>query len=168
MGGIRTRIVAAGGIFLGLFCMVALTAQRGGPYGQGVVRWVSTAWLQEHLKDPNLLILDVQPNVHDYFAQHIPGAVYFNEGLLRVSDHGMPARYAPAQAIEMEFRRTGLNNDTPVVVYTGKGRFSGAGEGLGQRPPMSFSCSNSISAIPTSSCTRALSPNGARTGIIPR
>ena len=36
------------------------------PPGEGVVKWVSTEWLDEHLEDKNLMMLDVQPNVHDY------------------------------------------------------------------------------------------------------
>lgn len=117
---------------VGLSGLVVPAAQPAGPRGKGVVQWVSTDWLQNHLKDTNLLILDTQPNVHDYFSQHIPGAVYFSEGLLRDSDRGMPAKYVPAQALEMELRRTGVSNETPVVVYTAKGKFSGTGDGLAQ------------------------------------
>jgi thiosulfate/3-mercaptopyruvate sulfurtransferase len=54
------------------------------PYGKGTVKWISTDWLLEHLQDPNLMILDTQPNVHDYILEHIPGALYLNEGLFRV------------------------------------------------------------------------------------
>jgi thiosulfate/3-mercaptopyruvate sulfurtransferase len=51
---------------------------------------------------------------------------------LRAPDHGMPVRYLAPQAIELLFNRVGLSNDTPVVVYTGKGALSGTGDGLGQ------------------------------------
>ncbi len=34
--------------------------------------------------------------------------------------------------METLFRRIGLNNDMPVVVYTGKGKLTGSGDGLGQ------------------------------------
>ena len=36
------------------------------PPGEGKIKWVSTAWLEEHLEGENLMILDVQPTVHDY------------------------------------------------------------------------------------------------------
>jgi len=102
------------------------------PHGEGVVKWVSTDWLERHLLDDGLMVLDVQPNVHDYFKEHIPGAVYMNEGLLRVPRRGLPAQYAPPEAIEANFRRVGLRADLPVVVYTGVGPHTGWGNGLEQ------------------------------------
>jgi thiosulfate/3-mercaptopyruvate sulfurtransferase len=102
------------------------------PYGKGQVKWVSTEWLETHLVDENLMILDVQPNVHDYIQEHIPGAVYMNEGLLRVPLKGLPAQYVPPEAIQAVVRRVGLKADVPVVVYTGTGPFKGWGGGLEQ------------------------------------
>ncbi|MFY9195194.1 MAG: rhodanese-like domain-containing protein, partial [Methanoculleus sp.] len=46
------------------------------PRGDGVVKLVTTEWLADHLDDDDLVILDIQPNVHDYIQEHIPGAVY--------------------------------------------------------------------------------------------
>lgn len=103
-----------------------------GPKGEGTVKWVSTQWLAEHLRDEDLQILDVQPDVHDYFMEHIPGARYMNQGLLRVPLLGMPAMYAPPEAIQANVRRVGLDPDVPVVVYTGVGPFKGWGDGLEQ------------------------------------
>jgi thiosulfate/3-mercaptopyruvate sulfurtransferase len=45
------------------------------PEGSGPVRWVSTEWLADHLKDPGLAIIDVQSNIHEYVKAHIPGAM---------------------------------------------------------------------------------------------
>jgi thiosulfate/3-mercaptopyruvate sulfurtransferase len=101
------------------------------PSGEGKVKWISTDWLKEHLKD-DLMILDIQPNVHDYILEHIPGAIYFNEGLLRIPLKGCPAVYASPEAIQTNLRRVGLHPDTPVVVYTGTGAFKGWGDGLEQ------------------------------------
>jgi len=102
------------------------------PQGEGKVKWVTTQWLEEHLEDDNLQILDVQPNVHDYFIEHVPGARYMNEGLLRVPLHGVPAMYVPPEAIQANVRRVGLRPDVPVVVYTGVGPYKGWGDGLEQ------------------------------------
>ena len=63
---------------------------RNYPFGIGPVKLVSTDWLNEHLQDKNMMLLDVQPNIHDYIKEHIPGAVYMSEGLLRVSQKGKP------------------------------------------------------------------------------
>ncbi|MFW6117631.1 MAG: sulfurtransferase [Thermoproteota archaeon] len=102
------------------------------PKGEGKVKWVSTDWMQDHLSDENLMILDCQPNVHDYIQAHLEGAIYMNEGLFRVPLNGKPAMYVPPQSIKSVFSRVGLQADTPVVVYTGTGPFSGGGNGLEQ------------------------------------
>ena len=102
------------------------------PFGKGIVKWVSPDWLGNHMNDDDLMILDTQPNIHDYIQQHIPHAVYMNESLLRVPLGGMPGNYIPEEAAEHIFRRVGLNSDVPVVVYTGKGAFKGWGDGLEQ------------------------------------
>jgi len=116
----------------GPICLRGSAAARESPYGSGVVKLVSTEWLQDHLKDADLIIVDAQTDVYDYLDQHIPGAVHLSDQTLRAPDHGMPVRYLAPQAIELLFNRVGLRNDTPVVVYTGKGAVSSTGDGLGQ------------------------------------
>ncbi len=102
------------------------------PDGEGKVKWVSTDWLDNHKKDEKLMILDVQPDIHDYISEHIPGAIYFNQRLLRVPLNGRPGVYVPSTAIQSLFRRVGLKSEVPVVVYTGIGDFRGWGDGLEQ------------------------------------
>lgn len=102
------------------------------PRGDGKVKLVNAEWLDRHLHDANLTIVDVQPNIHDYVQEHIPGATYLTEGVLRVSSRGFPGSYSPNACLQESFRRAGIDADSPVVVYTGKGAFSGAGDGLGQ------------------------------------
>ncbi len=102
------------------------------PHGQGIVKWVSPQWLMAHLSDDSLIILDAQPNVHDYIIQHIPTAVYFNELSVHAPVNGRPAQYVPAVAFESIARRVGIRSDKSVVVYTGKGAFKGWGDGLEQ------------------------------------
>jgi thiosulfate/3-mercaptopyruvate sulfurtransferase len=101
------------------------------PLGSGFLKWTESGWLEENLGG-DFMIVDVQPNIHDYILEHIPGAVYFNPDLLRVSYKGMPGKYVPEEVIESLFRRVGLSNNYPVVVYTGVGGFKGWGDGLEQ------------------------------------
>jgi thiosulfate/3-mercaptopyruvate sulfurtransferase len=128
----RHIFVLSIGAALGLPFWTSAAGGRESPYGSGVVRLVSTQWLQDHLNDADLRIVDAQTDVYDYLAQHIPGAVHLSDQTLRAPDHGMPVRYLAPQAIELLFCRVGLRNDTPVVVYTGKGSVTGTGDGLGQ------------------------------------
>jgi thiosulfate/3-mercaptopyruvate sulfurtransferase len=106
--------------------------KRNDPYGSGPVKWVSTEWLYEHLNGGTLTIVDVQPNIHDYIAEHIPGAIYLNEGLLRTFRKNMPAEYVPSEAIAPVFCQAGLKANAPTVVYTGTGIFKSWGDGLEQ------------------------------------
>lgn len=101
-------------------------------YGFGNLKWVSTEWLAEHLDDDNLMILDTQPNVHDYFMAHIPGARYLNESTLRAPKEGMPAKILEPHQVGSLFSRVGITKDKVVVVYTANGGFKGWGDGLEQ------------------------------------
>lgn len=108
------------------------------PYGKGdgTLRWVSTGWLADHLKDEGLLILDCQPNIHEYVKDHIPGAVYWHEGLFRIHEGNIPTRWIPADAAQILFRTLGLDSERPVVVYSSGGPLttcsSFIGDGLEQ------------------------------------
>ena len=101
------------------------------PYGVGRLKWVSTDWLADHLED-GLTILDVQPDVHDYFLAHVPGAVYLTDKTLRAPLRGLPAQILTPEFIGGIFGRVGITNTEPVVVYTGKGGFKRIGDGLDQ------------------------------------
>lgn len=103
------------------------------PYskGDGKVKWVSTEWLGDN-QDAEIMIFDVQPDVHDYIKEHIPRAFYLNEWFFRQMQGNNPADYIPADAIQIIFMNLGIRKDIPTVVYTGKGAFSKRGEGLGQ------------------------------------
>ncbi len=96
------------------------------------IKLVSTEWLKKKLDDINLTIIDTQPDIHDYITEHIPGAVYFNQKLLRVPYQGTPGVYVPENVIKQLFSRIGIEKNKPVVVYTGKGEFRGWGDGLEQ------------------------------------
>lgn len=101
------------------------------PSGDRKVKWVSTDWLKDHIDD-RMTILDVQPNIHDYVAEHIPGAVFLDEGFLRAAKRGICGQFMCLKAVEPYFQRVGVQNDAPVLVYTGKGAVKGWGDGLEQ------------------------------------
>jgi thiosulfate/3-mercaptopyruvate sulfurtransferase len=101
------------------------------PIGRSVVKWVSTDWLADHLNDENLMILDVQPNVHDYIMGHLPGAIYLNESLLRSANNGLPAVFVPPEVLQPVFCQVGLEPNRPVAIYSASGRYSKCTAGLG-------------------------------------
>nr|MDO8134590.1 sulfurtransferase [Candidatus Njordarchaeum guaymaensis] len=102
------------------------------PPDEGKVKWVSTDWLNEHLEDQELMIVDAQPDTYDYVQQHIPGAVYLSERVLRASLNGLPAHYVSPENIQSIFRNIGVKADLLVVVYTGTGAFRVQGDGAEQ------------------------------------
>jgi thiosulfate/3-mercaptopyruvate sulfurtransferase len=102
------------------------------PRGTGAVKWISTDWLLEHHQDQGLVIVDTQPDVHDYIKAHIAGAVYLAEKTMRGYWHSVPAEWIAAEGAQSLIQRLGLSADTPIVVYTGTGLVKGWGDGLEQ------------------------------------
>jgi thiosulfate/3-mercaptopyruvate sulfurtransferase len=102
--------------------------------GDNPVQWISPAWLQDHLDD-HLLIIDTQPDVHEYLKGHIPGAVYAHEGLFRMHLGGHPARWLPPGVAELVLENLGVTRSGPVIIYgsrgpgSPRGKFHGDGAG---------------------------------------
>ena len=80
------------------------------PYGKGdrTVQWVSAEWLESHLHDKDLVVVDCQPNVHEYIQDHNPGAMYAHENLFRIHVGAIPTRSIPVDIAEFLFRSIGL------------------------------------------------------------
>ncbi len=95
---------------------------------------VSTLWLADHLKDPDLRILDASwylPGSDrdaraEYDAAHIPGARFFD--IDDVSDHRseLPHMAPPMEKFMSRLRKLGVGDGHQVVVYDGSGIFSAA------------------------------------------
>jgi thiosulfate/3-mercaptopyruvate sulfurtransferase len=86
---------------------------------------VSTVWLAEHLKDPNLVVLAVGDE-SDYAANHIPGSLFVNyhETHLMTAPSGLSVELPPMADLEKLFGKLGVSNDSHVVLYTLKTTFS--------------------------------------------
>ncbi len=108
-----------------------MTQDQPYPQGEGKVKWVSTEWLEDHLDD-DMTILDVQPNIHDYIVEHVPGAIFLNEEFLRCSLRGMCNVFQTAEGVQEYFRRVGVTRGKPALVYTGVGPVKKIGDGLEQ------------------------------------
>ncbi|MBW4709465.1 3-mercaptopyruvate sulfurtransferase [Roseobacter sp. YSTF-M11] len=95
---------------------------------------VSTTWLAQHLKDPDLRILDASwylPEAgrnarEEYDAAHIPGARFFD--IDDISDHrsDLPHMVPPVEKFMSRLRAMGVGDGHQVVVYDGAGLFSAA------------------------------------------
>ena len=80
---------------------------------------VDTAWLQDHLADRGVRIVDLRPAA-DYAKGHVPGAVNVDEaGLRNTSD---TETYLPApDAVAALVSRLGIERGTRVVAYDSAG-----------------------------------------------
>jgi thiosulfate/3-mercaptopyruvate sulfurtransferase len=95
---------------------------------------VSTDWLAQHLKDPDLRVLDASWYLPDagrdakaeYDAAHIPGARFLD--IEDISDHrsDLPHMAPPVEKFMSRMRAMGVGDGHQVVIYDGAGLLSAA------------------------------------------
>ncbi|MDB5539661.1 MAG: Sulfurtransferase [Devosia sp.] len=94
--------------------------------------FVSTAWLAEHLSDPDVAIVDGSwylPAVNrdpraEYLAGHIPGAIFFDVDQYADLSTGLPHMLMQSEAFGTLAGSLGIGDDMTIVVYDGMGLFS--------------------------------------------
>ena len=117
----KTRLVA-----LAVAIAAALVATRsplaGAAPAHGVPLVVSSAWLAEHLTDPNLVLLHVG-DAAEYTRAHLPGARLVAQRDVSVSSHdhenGLMLEMPSVDTLRAQLQRLGISNDSRVVVYYG-------------------------------------------------
>jgi len=96
----------------------------------------STAWLAEHLDEPDIRVVDIRgyvkkhdlgdgrqraeylPALEEYEEAHVPGAVYVDwTSDITDPDNPVPAQVAPLQRFAELMGNLGIGDDTHVVVY---------------------------------------------------
>lgn len=95
---------------------------------------VSTEWLENHLFDPDLRILDASYYLPDmgrdgkaeYHAGHIPGARFFDIDEISDTRSALPHMAPPVEKFMSRMRAMGVGDGHQVVVYDGYGLFSAA------------------------------------------
>ena len=95
---------------------------------------VSTSWLADHLKDPDLRVLDASwylPTENrdpeaEYQAAHIPGARFFDIDDISDRRSDLPHMVPPVEKFMSRMRAMGVGDGHQVVVYDGAGLMSAA------------------------------------------
>ncbi|MFN3232189.1 MAG: 3-mercaptopyruvate sulfurtransferase [Alphaproteobacteria bacterium] len=95
---------------------------------------VSTDWLLENLKAPDLRVVDASWYMPDegrdpkaeYDAGHIPGAVFFDLDEICDLDNPAPHMLPAPEKFASRVRKLGLGDGNRIVVYDGSGLFSAA------------------------------------------
>lgn len=93
---------------------------------------VSTAWLADHLGDPDLVLLDgsyylpAQKRDADveYRAAHIPGALRFDIDAVKDAQSDLPHMLPSAEIFGKAVGAMGISDDARIVAYDGLGLFS--------------------------------------------
>jgi len=94
--------------------------------------FVSTSWLQEHLNDPNLVVVDGSwylPTQNrdpkaEFIAGHIPGAVQFDIDAIADKSTALPHMLPDEKQFAKAAGALGLSADKTIVVYDGAGLFA--------------------------------------------
>ncbi len=79
---------------------------------------VSTAWVEEHLEDPNIRVLEVDEDILLYDTGHVPGAVKID--WQRDFWDPVVRDFIDGEAFARLMGRLGIANDTTVVLYGDK------------------------------------------------
>jgi thiosulfate/3-mercaptopyruvate sulfurtransferase len=95
---------------------------------------VSTGWLAEHLKTPDLRVLDASWYLPDmgrdakaeYAESHIPGARFFDLDEIVDLRSDLPHMAPPVEKFISRMRAMGVGDGHQVVIYDGAGLFSAA------------------------------------------
>jgi thiosulfate/3-mercaptopyruvate sulfurtransferase len=84
---------------------------------------VSAAWLTQHIKDPDLVLLHVGDK-GEYDAGHIPGARFLSLREISVSGNalgeGLTLELPPEAALKEKLESLGISDGSRIVVYFGK------------------------------------------------
>ena len=93
-------------LFLSLLFPLYLFALNG---------FVPVNYLQEHIKDKDLVLLDVT-DMPTYMQGHIADATLFDFSLLR-KQVGLHQEMQSSAELEKVFQKAGINSDSKIVIY---------------------------------------------------
>ena len=78
---------------------------------------VSTAWLADHLKDPDLVLLHVADTFADYKRGHILGARYLATARFIDNAGTLGSELPPVETLAKTFSELGISEKSRVVIY---------------------------------------------------
>lgn len=81
--------------------------------------FVSTQWLADHLKDPNLVVLHIAFNRREYLVGHIPGARFLWYNWLAVSTPDASTEMPPIEQADTLLESFGITEKSTIVLCFG-------------------------------------------------
>lgn len=105
-----------------LLCAAAVSAAQSAPPsrpGEGVRSdmLVSTAWLSQHLKDPNIVVLHLADNELDYKRGHIPGAHFIDMNKITTNNGAVTTELPSVEQLQKAFADAGVSDNSRVIIY---------------------------------------------------
>lgn len=85
---------------------------------------VSTSWLQEHLRDPGVIIFHVAQNRREYRDGHIPGARFLWSQALTYSDPDLTLELPSITQADSILRKLGVSDGVHIILYFDGGNVS--------------------------------------------
>src|SRR5260370_15894049 len=82
---------------------------------------VTAAWLADHLKDPNLVLLSIGDKA-EYEKEHIPGAlpITLNDISTPMVDGQLMLELPPVEQLQKAFSSFGITDNSRIVLYVSK------------------------------------------------
>jgi thiosulfate/3-mercaptopyruvate sulfurtransferase len=101
-----------------LILFAALSSAAFGGHGTKETLLVSTAWLADHLRDSNLVLLAVG-DAKDYAQAHIPGALQLDYSTIQTGATAgkLTTELPPMKDLAETFSKLGVSNDSHIVLY---------------------------------------------------
>ena len=93
-------------------------------FGQTPSLLVTPAWVAEHINDPDLVILHIAQNRHDYVKEHIPGARLLWPGWMAMSNPDLSYEALPVAQLDTTLEALGISNKSRIVLYGWNGNVS--------------------------------------------
>jgi len=78
---------------------------------------VSTQWLADHLKDQNLVVVQIGHDEQDYRVGHIPGARYLSMDKFATGQTPPGTELLPPEQLKKNLEAIGIGDDSRVVYY---------------------------------------------------
>lgn len=113
------RFIRTNPMLQSLVLAAALFLISAAAYADRPAFLVDSTWLEDHLDDPSLVLLEVRYYPNRYFTVgHIPGARQVQRFSDLGDNHAVPVmRYPSMDAFQDTLRGWGVNDDSLVVIY---------------------------------------------------
>lgn len=80
---------------------------------------VSTGWLSKHLKDPDIVLIEIGQKA-DYDKEHIPGAVFMTRNEISTPmGSGLTLQIPSMEKLVGSFENAGVSNNSRIILYYG-------------------------------------------------